>query len=86
MSQMSSEPNDAASESAPPQPNTVQIPLRLIEVGNRLRKLKAAQVIHIKESLAQRGQLQPIIVTPAEDGRYALLAGNYRRAAAELLG
>ena len=85
MSQMSSEPNDAASESAPLQYPTRQIPLRFIDVGKRLRRLKAAKVIHIADSLAAQGQLQPIIVTPAEDGRYALLAGNYRRAAAEEL-
>ena len=35
---------------------------------------------------SDRGQLQAIIVTPTEDGRYALLAGNYRKAAAEKLG
>jgi ParB-like nuclease domain len=85
MSQMSSERNDATSESAPLQPNTVQIPLHLIEVGNRLRKLKAAKVIHIADSMSAQGQLQAIIVTPTEDGRYALRAGNYRRAAAEIL-
>jgi ParB family transcriptional regulator, chromosome partitioning protein len=60
--------------------------LHLIEVGQRLRKLKAAQVIHIRESMAQQGQLQPIIVEPRGDGRYNLLAGNYRKEAAEKLG
>jgi hypothetical protein len=73
MSQMSSEPNDAASESAPLQPITIQIPLHLIVVGKRLRKLKAVKVIHIADSMSAQGQLQPIIVTPAEDGGYALL-------------
>ena len=86
MSQMSSEPNDTASKSAPLQPNTVQIPLHLIEVGNRLRKLKAAKVIHIADSMAAQGQLQPIIVAPRNDGHYTLLAGNYRKAAGEKLG
>ncbi len=87
MSEMSTcEPNDAAGESSPRQYPTLQLPLRLIDVGKRLRGLKAAQLIHIKESLADQGQLQAIIVTPTEDGRYALLAGNYRKAAAEKLG
>jgi hypothetical protein len=85
MSQMSSEPNDAATESAPLQYPTHQIPLRLIDVGKRLRQLNAAKVIHIADSMSAQGQLQAIIVTPTEDGRYALRAGNYRRAAAEIL-
>lgn len=83
---INSEPNDAASESAPLQYPTHQIPLRFIDVGKRLRRLKAAKLIHIKESLADRGQLQAIIVKPTEDGRYALLAGNYRKAAAQKIG
>jgi hypothetical protein len=57
--------------------------LHLIEVGNRLRKLKAAKVIHIKESMAQQGQLQPIIVEPRGDGRFNLLSGNCRKEAAD---
>jgi ParB family transcriptional regulator, chromosome partitioning protein len=83
---MNCEPNDAASESAPLQYPAQQIPLRFIDVGNRLRRLKAAKLIDITESLADRGLLQAIIVKPTEDGRYALLAGNYRKAAAEKLG
>ena len=83
---MNCEPNDAASESAPPQYPTQQIPLRFIDVGKRLRRLNAAKLIDFKEALADRGQLQAIIVKPTEDGRYALLAGNYRKAAAEKLG
>lgn len=86
MSQMSSEPNDAASESAPLQPNTIQIPLHLIEVGKRLRKLKAAKVTDIADSMSAQGQLQPIIVKPIENGHYTLLAGNCRRAAAQKIG
>jgi ParB family transcriptional regulator, chromosome partitioning protein len=57
--------------------------LHLIEVGDRLRKLKAAKVIHIKESMAQQGQLQPIIVEPRGDGRFNLLPGNCRKEAAD---
>jgi ParB family chromosome partitioning protein len=83
---MNCEPNDAASESAPLQYPTQQISLRFIDVGKRLRRLNAAKLIDFKEALADRGQLQAIIVKPTEDGRYALLAGNYRKAAAEKLG
>ena len=83
---MNCEPNDAASESAPLQYPTHQIPLRFINVGKRLRRLKAAQVIDIADSMSAQGQLQPIIVAPRNDGRYALLAGNCRKAAAEKLG
>ncbi len=79
-------PSDASSESAPLQNRTIQIPLHRIDVGKRLRGLKAARLSHIKESLADRGQLQAILVKPTEDGRYALLAGSYRKAAAEKLG
>src|ERR1700730_9124949 len=91
MSQMSTDikimnMNSAASESAPLQYPTHQIPLRFIDVGKRLRGLKAAKLTDITESLADRGLLQPIIVKPTEDGRYALLAGNYRKAAAKKLG
>jgi ParB family chromosome partitioning protein len=78
--------DETASENAPLRPNTIQIPLRLIEVGKRLRKLKAAKVIHIADSMAAQGQLQPIIVAPRNDGHYTLLAGNYRKAAGEKLG
>jgi ParB family chromosome partitioning protein len=89
MSQMSTcEPNDAASESAPPQSTVLHIALRHIKVGFRRRQINPERIADLAESMRDQGQLQPIIVVPSIDheGCYELIAGNRRREAALQLG
>ncbi|MCW5720400.1 MAG: ParB N-terminal domain-containing protein [Devosia sp.] len=63
------------------------IPLGLIDVpADRLRQPDADWVHVIGKSMAESGQLQPIRVTPAEDGRYELVFGLARLLAARELG
>ena len=64
------------------------IPLDQIEVGERLRAIDADYVSMIAASMAERGQDTPIIVTahPAGEGRYRLVAGGHRVAAAREAG
>jgi ParB family transcriptional regulator, chromosome partitioning protein len=66
----------------------LSIPLDQIEVGERLRAIDADYVSMIAASMAERGQDTPIIVTahPAGEGRYRLVAGGHRVAAARAAG
>lgn len=43
-------------------------------------------VIELSSSIAKNGLLEPIVVSPAEGGRYDLIAGAHRLAACERLG
>lgn len=60
----------------------IDYPLARIKVGQRMRPLAPAEVEAMAESLRQIGLLNAIHLLP--DG--TLVAGNHRRAAAELLG
>lgn len=65
----------------------ITIPLAQIDVGARLRPVDPAWVELLAASLAERGQDTPIRVRPSEeDGRYILVAGAHRVAAAEAAG
>ena len=88
MSQMSKEPNDAASESASPQSTVLHIALGRIKVGFRRRQINPERIADLAESMRDQGQLQPIIVVPsiAHEGCYELLAGSRRHEAALQLG
>ena len=73
-------------------PNAVQhrrslpTPLDMIEVEDRLRAVDEAAVEHIAESMGQRGQIYPIQVITIEPGRFRLITGAHRIAAAQKLG
>ncbi len=58
----------------------------LIEVEDRLRSVDDAAVAHIAESMQHQGQLYPIQVRTIEPGRFRLVAGAHRVAAARKLG
>ena len=65
---------------------TAQITLDVIDVGDRLRGTDRLQVEALAESMKARGLLSPIQVRPADGkGRYRLIAGAHRVAAALLL-
>jgi ParB family chromosome partitioning protein len=65
----------------------ITIPLAQIDVGPRLRSVDPAWVELLAASLGERGQDTPITVRPAEEaGRYILVAGGHRVAAAEVAG
>ena len=71
--------------------NIKKIPLDAIEVGDRLRQLDPVYVSEIAASFDDKGgegkgQISPIEVREAEDtGRYRLIAGLHRYAAAKQL-
>ncbi len=73
-------------------PNAVQhrrslpTPLDMIVAEDRLRAVDEAAVEHIAESMEQRGQIYPIQVTTIEPGRFRLVNGAHRTAAARKLG
>jgi site-specific DNA-methyltransferase (adenine-specific) len=57
-----------------------------IDVFERLRPLEDSFIEELAQDFIVRGQLQPIVVLPKDDGRYLLLAGAHRLAAAKLNG
>lgn len=58
----------------------------MIEVEDRLRSVDEAAVEHMAESMQHQGQLYPIQIRTIEPGRFRLLAGAHRLAAARKLG
>ncbi len=72
-------------------PNAVQhrrslpTPIDMIEVEDRLRAVDEGAVEHIAESMEQRGQIYPIQITTIEPGRFRLVTGAHRVAAARKL-
>lgn len=62
-----------------------EVPLDSIDAGGNVRDLDPSHVTALAGSMALRGQLAPITVRPAVDGRYGLVAGEHRYAAARQL-
>lgn len=64
------------------------IPLAVIDPNpDQPRKLADAdRLAELAADIAARGVLEPLIVRPAGDGRYQVIAGGRRRAAAEIAG
>jgi ParB family transcriptional regulator, chromosome partitioning protein len=68
-------------------PQTKMIRLDDITVPpDRMRQLRSEKVDEFAESIAARGQLQPIIVRPRGDTDYLLLVGWHRLEAVRKLG
>ncbi len=66
---------------------TIELPLDLIDVGERLRPIDQAHVEQLAESMDRRGLDTPITVRePDAEGRHRLTAGGHRLAAARKLG
>ncbi len=62
------------------------VSLDLIDVGERLRNVDDDWVAFLADSMAERGQMQPIEVRAASNGRFTLTAGAHRLSAARLNG
>ena len=77
---------EAEIPNAVPHRRSLPTPLDMIEVEDRLRAVDEAAVEHIAESMEQRGQIYPIQVTTIEPGRFRLVNGAHRVAAARKLG
>jgi ParB family chromosome partitioning protein len=61
--------------------------LAAIDAADRLRKALPSRVEALAEDIDERGLLTPIeVVGPTEEGRYRLIYGSHRLAAAKLLG
>ncbi len=65
--------------------SVISIPLDQIDLGDRLRPINEAQAASRAESMAEQGQLQPIMVRPIGD-RFVVVVGGHRFSAAKLLG
>ena len=79
-------PERADIPNAVPHRRSLPTPIDMIEVENRLRSVDEAAVDHIAESMAARGQIYPIQIRTIEPGRFRLIAGAHRIAAARKLG
>ncbi|MGN1138053.1 MAG: ParB/RepB/Spo0J family partition protein [Ruminococcus sp.] len=66
----------------------VDIPINLIdEIDDQPHKVHEDKIERISESMKAIGQIEPVIVVKSEiEGRYTLLAGRHRKAAAVLNG
>ncbi len=62
------------------------VPLSRIKVGQANPRSSLRHLDELTESLRQHGLLQPVVVRPAADGDFELVAGHRRLAAAEALG
>ena len=71
---------------AVPHRRSLPAQIDMIEVEDRLRSVDEAAVDHIAESMEQRGQIYPIQIRTIEPGRFRLLTGAHRMAAARKLG
>ena len=58
----------------------------VVEEGLRKTPGEAKSLEDLADSIAKHGVLQPIIVEPAEEGRYTLLIGERRLRAARMAG
>ena len=68
-------------------PNRRSLPVQIdmVEVQDRLRSVDEAAVQHLAESMEQRGQIYPIQIRTIEPGRFRLVTGGHRIAAARKL-
>ena len=71
---------------AVPHRRSLPTPLDMIVVEDRLRTVDEDAVEHIAESMRNLGQVYPIQVRTIEPGRFRLIAGAHRVAAARKLG
>lgn len=69
-------------------PNRRSLPVQIdmVEVEDRLRSVDEAAVEHIAESMDQQGLIYPIQIRTIEPGRFRLVNGAHRIAAARKLG
>jgi ParB family transcriptional regulator, chromosome partitioning protein len=66
---------------------SIDVNVRIISVGKRLRKLRQDKVDEIAESIKRGFLLQPIVIRPKKDScRYDLVIGAHRLAAVKQLG
>ena len=78
----------ARSEASPVEGGVLQLPLARIR-PNRYQPREAFDedaIADLAASIAQKGVLQPLIVTPLGDGRYELVSGERRLRAAQKVG
>ena len=71
---------------AVPHRRSIPAQIDMIEVEDRLRSVDEAAVDHIAESMEARGQIYPVQIKTIEPGRFRLLTGAHRVAAARKLG
>ena len=77
---------EAEIPNAVPHRRSIPAQIDMIEVEDRLRSVDEAAVEHIAESMEARGQIYPVQITTIEPGRFRLLTGAHRIAAARKLG
>ncbi len=77
---------EAEIPNAVPHRRSIPAQIDMIEVEDRLRSVDEAAVEHIAESMEARGQIYPVQIKTIEPGRFRLLTGAHRIAAARKLG
>src|SRR3990167_4339989 len=70
----------------PPMDGAHMIEISKVDVFKRLRPVDQDHVEELAQDFIVRGQLQPVILHPKDDGRYQLLAGAHRLEAARANG
>ncbi|MEQ8585221.1 MAG: ParB N-terminal domain-containing protein [Thalassobaculaceae bacterium] len=71
---------------APEFDTVTDLPLELIDISDRLRRVDPAHVEGLKQSIEAGGLSTPVVVTPVEGERFRLVAGAHRLAAVKLIG
>ena len=64
----------------------IQVPISSLTFGKANVRREVGDITELRESIQQNGILQPILVRPAGDGRYEVIAGRRRVTAAQELG
>jgi len=70
----------------PPMDGAYMIEISKVDVFKRLRPVDQDHVEELAQDFIVRGQLQPVVLHPKDDGRYQLLAGAHRLEAARANG
>ena len=71
---------------AVPRRQSLPAQIDMIVVEDRFRSVDPAAVDHMAESMEQQGQIYPVQIRTIEPGRFRLVAGAHRIAAAQKLG
>lgn len=75
----------AARSSTPPKTEVQRIPLARIQPSHRNPRRRLRRLDELAESMRVHGLLQPVVVRPLRGGKYEVIAGHRRLAAAQSL-
>jgi ParB family transcriptional regulator, chromosome partitioning protein len=81
-------PHDAGSRQTDIGEQIQNVPIELVQPNRHQprKQFDDEKLAELSKSIRDRGVLEPLLVRPAEDGRYELIAGERRLRAAQLAG